>query len=487
MNKEQKEALQAQLDEEKELIRQLKLAFGQAQDDCVNRIIDLSRRKDMENIQTIIYQKQYQQVLKDQLDSILDNLHGNEYKKVSDYLTKCYDNGFIGAMYDIAGQGIPLIIPIDQEQVVKAIKLDTKLSKPLYKSLGEDINSIKKNVRSEVSRGIANGSSWNEVAANLARKFKNTPFSKAYNNAIRIARTEGHRIQNQAALDAQEKAKSKGADVVKQWDATLDGKTRDSHRKLDGQIREVDEPFEVDGMKADAPGMFGDPAEDCNCRCALLQRARWALDESELETLRERASFHGLLVDDSKEFGHEKAKDFSKFKKKYLKASYEESEKEAFKRRYGITEKDEKAIYDYMSFKSYVVNEKLRNGNQLTNEEKQFINNLNEALNKLPSFNGNLQRSLYFDDQESLNNFLSEYEINMPVSYKSFISTTKGETYNHEGQVQIYIQDSKNGKDMSIFNRKEQEVLYKTDSEFNVIYMTEHDGVHYILLGENNE
>lgn len=25
------------------------------------------------------------------------------------------------------------------------------------------------------------------------------------------------------------------------------------------------------------PGDFGDPAEDCNCRCALLQRARWAL------------------------------------------------------------------------------------------------------------------------------------------------------------------------------------------------------------------
>ena len=162
---------------------------------------------------------------------------------------------------------------------------------------------------------FTNGSSWNEVAANLARKFKNTPFSKAYNNAIRIARTEGHRIQNQAALDAQEKAKSKGADVVKQWDATLDGKTRDSHRKLDGQIREVDEPFEVDGMKADAPGMFGYPAEDCNCRCALLQRARWALDEDELETLRERASFHGLLVDDSNKFGTEKAKDFSKFKR----------------------------------------------------------------------------------------------------------------------------------------------------------------------------
>jgi hypothetical protein len=81
-------------------------------------------------------------------------------------------------------------------------------------------------------------------------------------------------------MNACKKAKEKGADVLKQWDASLDGKTRDTHRLLDGQIRELDEPFEVHGMTAMQPGDFGDPAEDCNCRCALLQRARWALGNS---------------------------------------------------------------------------------------------------------------------------------------------------------------------------------------------------------------
>ena len=64
---------------------------------------------------------------------------------------------------------------------------------------------------------------------------------------------------------------------MKQWDASLDKKTRKSHRELDGQIRELDEPFEVNGHKAMQPGGFGRPEEDINCRCALLQRARWAL------------------------------------------------------------------------------------------------------------------------------------------------------------------------------------------------------------------
>ena len=121
-----------------------------------------------------------------------------------------------------------------------------------------------------------------------------------------IVRTEAGRVQEQANFDAANKAKSAGADVVKQWSAVLDGKTRDTHRELDHQIREMDKPFETHGKKAMYPHDFGDPAEDCNCRCTLLTRARAALDKDELAV---------------KFFGLDKAKDFEEFKKKYLKAA----------------------------------------------------------------------------------------------------------------------------------------------------------------------
>ncbi len=133
---------------------------------------------------------------------------------------------------------------------------------------------------------------------------------KSAGNAFRFL-WEKNWIQQTSSRDAQHAAKAKGADIVKQWDATLDGRTRDTHRLLDGQIRELDEPFEVGGKKADAPGYFGDPAEDCNCRCTSNTRAKWALDEDELETLKERAEFFGL----------DKTKDFDDFKKKYLSAA----------------------------------------------------------------------------------------------------------------------------------------------------------------------
>ena len=94
------------------------------------------------------------------------------------------------------------------------------------------------------------------------------------NNAYRIVRTEGRRIQNQSAMNAANKAKDKGADVVKQWDATLDARTRPHHAMLDGQIMELDKPFEVADRKAMYPSGFGIASEDIHCRCALLQRAK---------------------------------------------------------------------------------------------------------------------------------------------------------------------------------------------------------------------
>lgn len=307
MNKAQKEVLQVQFNDEQEIIKQLKQVYERARKDCEQRIRELSSRTDFENLQSIIYQKQYQEALKKQLDGILDNLQSEEFTSVTDYLTKSYENGYIGVMYDLQQQGIPIIMPINQKQIVKALQTDSKLSKGLYARLGEDVNYLKRSIRAELSRGIANGSTWNEIAGHIA-KGMNSPFDRAINNTIRISRTEGHRIQQQSAHDAQRIAKEKGADVLKQWCATLDGVTRETHQKLDGQIREIDEDFEVDGTAAPYPGGFGDPAEDCNCRCCLLQRARWALDQGELETLKERAAFYGLDKTDS----------FNAFKEKYL-------------------------------------------------------------------------------------------------------------------------------------------------------------------------
>lgn len=264
-------------------------------------------------MQSKVWQVQYQQQLQKQLEEGIKIIESGTYEEVHDYLNNCYTDGFVGAMYSMHNDGIPLLVPIDQKAMTKAVILDSKISKGLYSKIVSDVAKLKKQISVEVSRGIAIGATYEEMKRNL-----HNVSGIGLRRAGTIVRTEGHRILQISADDARHKAQEAGADVVKQWDATLDGKTRKSHRKVDGQIRELDEPFSNGLMYAGDPK--GKPEEVINCRCATLQRARWALDDSELEALRKRASKHGLQVDDSKKFGKSKAKDFSDFKKKYLKA-----------------------------------------------------------------------------------------------------------------------------------------------------------------------
>ena len=317
MNKRQKQVIQSQLNDEKATLNKLKGIYKKALDDVNDRLAALKGRAETENLQSVIYQIQYQKALKKQINGILDTLNGDQFSTISEYLAKSYGSGFVGAMYDIHGQGVPLIFPIDQEQVVQAVTLDTKLSKPLYNKLGEDVNLLKKRVANNISRGIAQGQSYSDIAKNIAvgmvGNYARMNGGALY-NAMRITRTEAHRISQQAAYDALKKAKDNGADVVKQWDATLDKRTRPSHARVDGEIRELDEPFSNGLMKPGDPN--GRAAEVINCRCQLLQRAKCALDEDELDELKDRAAYFGL----------DKTADFEEFRRKYIPASIANSE-----------------------------------------------------------------------------------------------------------------------------------------------------------------
>lgn len=81
-----------------------------------------------------------------------------------------------------------------------------------------------------------------------------------------IARTEIVGASNGGALQA---AKDSGVVEWKEWLATSDDRTRDSHRAVHGQRRKLDKNFTLAGGNGPAPGQIGVAAEDCNCRCSL--------------------------------------------------------------------------------------------------------------------------------------------------------------------------------------------------------------------------
>ncbi len=305
LTKAEKEVLRERLKSEKAVLKALEKQYETALEEIDDKIASLLGRGDAD-LPNVIHQVQYQRLIKAQVKAALDRLHAGEYETIDKYLLDSYTDGFVGTLYNLHRQDVPVIVPIEQEAAIKAVTIDSKLKEPLYESLGVDVTKLKKTISAEITRGIAAGYSYGEMAQGI-RLLTKAPLSRART----IVRTEAGRVQEQANFDAAQKAKSAGADVVKQWSAVLDGKTRDTHRELDHQIREMDKPFETHGKKAMYPHDFGDPAEDCNCRCTLLTRARAALDADELKVMQKRAEFFGLDKTDS----------FAEFKEKYLKAA----------------------------------------------------------------------------------------------------------------------------------------------------------------------
>lgn len=301
MNSRQKEVIGQSLADEKAVLKALTDNYTTALADIKKNIRELQANP---LTQSKAYQLEYQKQLETMVSGVLDTLQGNNFNSIAEYLQNSYTNSYIGNLYDMHGQGVPLILPMNENQVVKAVQKtgdDFKLSE----KLGGNTKELKKQVKSELQRGFASALLYETIARSIS------DYGQAdLNRSMRIARTEGHRIQTEAKLDCMNNAKKKGANIVKQWDSTLDGRTRPEHKQLDGQIREIDEDFEVDGYSAQGPGGFGDPYMDCNCRCCLLQRAKWALDDEELKTLQDRAEYFGL----------DKSQNFQDFKDKYINA-----------------------------------------------------------------------------------------------------------------------------------------------------------------------
>lgn len=301
MNKRQKEALQVLFGNEKAVLEKLEFYYRAALMDITDRIKILQAD---EMSQSKVHQKQYQELLKQQVEATIAKLHGQEYETIEQFVESAYEDGFVGTMYDLHGQRVPVIAPIDRKAMVNAVLNDSKINEKLYKELGQDLSTLKTTIRREITRGVAANTSWRDIARNI-----NWQTGIPLRRAKTIAQTEGHRVQEEAAEDARTAAVNAGADVVKQWDATMDSKTRPSHQAVDGEIRETNQKFSNGLMY---PGDSSGPASEViRCRCHALTRSRKALDADELATLQKRAEFFGLDKTDS----------FAEFKKKYLKAA----------------------------------------------------------------------------------------------------------------------------------------------------------------------
>lgn len=173
-----------------------------------------------------------------------------------------YRNG-----YYIASQA-QLAIPIFYKLTQKAI--DAIVFNPLDKIKWSNRHrannkGLIQKLKSALVNGIKNGHSYEKIAKAIT-----TEIDISKRKAIKVAQTETARAVSTAKQQTMEEAQSAGVVMKKRWLCTLDNKTRDTHKHLDGQTVGVDDYFISGSRKAKAPHGFGDAKEDINCRCTVI-------------------------------------------------------------------------------------------------------------------------------------------------------------------------------------------------------------------------
>lgn len=254
---------------EKQIEKEYKIALNETKkklDDVLSKIPTLDKEKD-----PLAYYKElnkYNRLTKliNQLTTDIMNVNKVAVKMLNKELLNIYYENFNYGVYvaeHLTGVASGLYIGYD-EYVIKDILQGN--SNPFEQIAIEeylDKKQVQQQIKSQFTQALIQG----ESIQNIAKRIQNVIARNLF-QAVRIARTETTRIQNSARLDSFKKAEEKGLKLKKVWSSTLDKRTRSSHRKLDGDVVELDGKFK-NGLRY--PGDYlGSAKEVINCRCSLL-------------------------------------------------------------------------------------------------------------------------------------------------------------------------------------------------------------------------
>ena len=204
-------------------------------------------------------------------------------------------NGMIDAVQDRAQDVVSGLKGCTQAILRRAV--ENPVSKlTLNDRLEKHRKEIIYDIKQAITVGLMNGDRYSTMAGRIKQSVDGS-----YKKAIRISRTETHRVREAGNLDAArsvQEALSSGnvpLQMMKVWKTMKDERVRPAkqkgrnkqydHRKMDGVAVKIDEEFILpSGAKTMAPGQSGVAGEDINCRCYLSYELRKVDEESVKQT-----------------------------------------------------------------------------------------------------------------------------------------------------------------------------------------------------------
>jgi SPP1 gp7 family putative phage head morphogenesis protein len=253
---------------EKELIREYKLSLDAIRNDLAQIYAKYAQGDTLTYAEMTKYNRLAS--LSDEINSELKKLHSRTSSHLIRLSGDVYEESFFRTAYAIeAGGGpggmvavnwgklAPEVISASVQNPISGLKLSERLEA----SRAQIVTKI----RQEVTQSLIQGESYPK----MANRIKDSLDGDA-TKAMRVARTEGHRVSQEGRSECIDRAEDRGVELQRVWSAALDDRTRDTHGAMDGQVADKDGYFHSpSGGKAQHPGGFGIPEEDINCRCVI--------------------------------------------------------------------------------------------------------------------------------------------------------------------------------------------------------------------------
>ena len=208
------------------------------------------------------------ETLRDQMTDRMLNANQTAISMVNDKTPGIYSLNHNYSLYQIESVHPNASFTLVDENTVK--RMMEEKNHVTFRILSHDHKADyvwnQKKITNALTQGILQG----EHPSKIAKRFLNVMGSNQA-AAIRNARTAFTSAQNAGRVDSYAKASDMGIEIEKEWLATSDSRTRDSHIEANGQRIKWDAEFKMEHGTLKYPGdPAGHPAEVYNCRCTVV-------------------------------------------------------------------------------------------------------------------------------------------------------------------------------------------------------------------------
>ena len=167
-----------------------------------------------------------------------------------------------------ANLGVGTSFSIYSEDVVKRLIVEHPELLPNYPrrralDVPKEMRWLREKISSQVLHGILGGETIPKIASRMV-----DVVGMDKNVSIRNARTAVTSAENGGRMDTYDAAEAMGIRLQKEWMATHDTRTRESHGRIDGERVDKDAAFSNGCRYPGDPD--GAPEEVYNCRCTMV-------------------------------------------------------------------------------------------------------------------------------------------------------------------------------------------------------------------------